>query len=604
MAVKLKTRSEVPLEDRWNLEAMYATDEDWEREFRVTADFASQALNLSGSLGLSADSLLRAIEELISQDRIVNRLLAWATMKKDEDLGDSHYSGIASRISSRNIEVSTAHSFFVPELLTIPAETIESWLSTTELESYRVWLIDVLRYRPHTLSSKEEEILAASREIARGFGSVFGKLNNVDMPARLPEVKDENGESVQLTNGNYTAFLQSGNSDVRRGAYRGFYSELSGNIATQAALLEGQVRTNSFYARVRKHPSALAASLFNDGVETSVYDSLIESVHRNLPVLHRYYGLRKEVLGLDPMNLSDIYVPVVPEERGHYSWDEAVDLSLEAVAPLGEQYVAALARGFKERWVDKYENRGKRSGAYSGGCYDSHPYILHNFNGTLLSVFTLVHEAGHSMHSLLSRETQPYHMSSYKIILAEVASVTNEMLLVDLLAKRLKDSAERAYLLDHLIGKFRSTLIRQTMFAEFERSIHEHVESGESLTPDYLCESYYALVKQYHGENFAYDDADDMIAFEWSKIPHFYYNFYVYKYATGLASAVAISNRIIEGEDGIVERYLNFLRGGASKPPLDLLADTGVDLRTSEPVDSTLAKMDSILEDLEGILIT
>ncbi|MBD3277871.1 MAG: oligoendopeptidase F, partial [Candidatus Aegiribacteria sp.] len=389
---------------------------------------------------------------------------------------------------------------------------------------------------------------------------------------------------------------------VRKDAFSGFYSEITGNVATKAALLEGQVKSQIFRARARKFDSALEASLFNDRVNVSVYDALIDSVHGNLPVVHKYFDLRKSVLDLDSAHMYDGYVPIVPETRGDYSWDDAVDLTLEAVAPLGDEYVETLRKGFANRWVDRYENVGKRSGAYSGGCYDSYPYILHNFNGTLQSVFTLAHEAGHSMHSYFSRENQPYHTSEYRIIVAEVASTTNEMLLIDLLLKRMDDSMEIAYLLDHLLGKFKSTIVRQTMFAEFEKLIHEHAESGDSLTPDYLNETYYELVRDYHGNSFAWDEEDSPIQAEWSRIPHFYYNFYVYKYATGLSSAVDIATRILEGEKGAVNSFIEFLKGGASKPPLELLKAAGVDLTTPEPVNSALSKMEDSLNELQEIL--
>jgi oligoendopeptidase F len=509
-------------------------------------------------------------------------------MKGDEDLGNSLYTGMLSRIKSRFVEFSAAQSFFTPELLAIPEAIISSWLKASELEPYRVWLQDTLRYRSHTLSGKEEILLANTSEIISGFSSAFGKLSNVDMPARFPEIKDENENSVKLTSGNFNAFLQKKNRRVRRDAFLGFYGEVKGNVATKAALLEGQVKSHIFKARARKHGSALEASLFNDIVSVSVYDSLIKSVHDNLPVLHRYYRFRKNALGIDSAHMYDTSVPVVPESKADYTWDEAVNLTLEAVAPLGREYVDTLAQGFQNRWVDIYENKGKRSGAYSSGCYDSYPYILHNFNGTLRSVFTLAHEAGHSMHSLLSRMSQPYHMSDYKIIVAEVASTTNEMLLIDLLLKRMDDNQEKAYLLDHLLGSFKSTLVRQTMFAEFEKLIHEHVESGNPLTPDYLNSSYYDLTKLYQGDSFAWDDEDDLIATEWSRIPHFYYNFYVYKYATGLSSAIDISSRILSGEPGAIDSFIAFLKSGSSKPPLELLKRAGVDLTTPEPVNSAL----------------
>ena len=602
MSDELKTRKDIPAEARWNVEAIYASDNDWEKDFDKTTAFMDSMKKWTGRLAEDPLTLKAAIEELLSQHRLLEKLFTYASMKGDEDLGNSLYSGMLSRIRSRFVEFSAAHSFFTPELLAIPQDTINLWLETIELEPYRTWLQDTLRYRSHVLSEKEEMLLANTSEIISGFSSAFGKLSNVDMPARLPEIEDENGNSVKLTNGKFSAFLQKKDRRVRKDAFLGFYSEVKGNVATKAALLEGQVKSNIFRARSRNYNSALEASLFNDIVSVSVYDSLIKSVHDNLPVLHRYFKFRKDELNLDSAHMYDVNVPIVPESKADYTWDEAVNLTLEAVAPLGRDYVDTLAQGFKNRWVDIYENKGKRSGAYSGGCYDSHPYILHNFNGTLRSVFTLAHEAGHSMHSLFSRVSQPYHMSEYKIIVAEVASTTNEMLLIDLLLKRMDDKQEKAYLLDHLLGSFKSTLVRQTMFAEFEKLIHEHVESGNPLTPDFLNSSYYDLTKLYHGDCFAWDGEDELIATEWSRIPHFYYNFYVYKYATGLSSAIDISSRILSGEPGAIESFIAFLKGGSSKPPLELLKAAGVDLSTPEPVNSALQKMENTFEELEKIL--
>ena len=602
MPDELKYRNDVPAGSRWNVEAVYASDDGWEKDFGETAAFMDSMKKWTGRLGEDPGTLKAAIEELLSQHRFLEKLFTYANMKGDEDLGNSLYSGMLSRIRSRLVEFSAAHSFFTPELMAIPEDTMNSWLETPELEPYRTWLQDILRYRSHILSEKEEVLLANTREIISGFSSAFGKLNNVDIPARLPEIKDENGNTVKLTSGNFSAFLQKKDRRVRKDAFLGFYREVKGNVATKAALLEGQVKSDIFRARTRNYNSALEASLFNDIVSVSVYDSLIQSVHNNLPVLHRYFQFRKNTLNIDSAHMYDIGVPVVPESKADYTWDEAVNLTLEAVAPLGSEYVDTLAQGFANRWVDIYENKGKRSGAYSGGCYDSHPYILHNFNGTLRSVFTLAHEAGHSMHSLLSRKSQPYHMSEYKIIVAEVASTTNEMLLIDLLLKRMDDDQEKAYLLDHLLGTFKSTLVRQTMFAEFEKLIHEHVESGNPLTPDYLNSSYYDLTKLYHGDSFAWNDEDDLIAAEWSRIPHFYYNFYVYKYATGLSSAIDISSRILSGEPGAIKSFIAFLKCGSSEPPLELLKGAGVDLTTPEPVNSALKKMGNTLEELEKIL--
>ena len=602
MPDKLKNREEIPVEAKWNVEAIYESDDKWEKDFIETATFSASIKKWAGRLNESPGTLKDTVEEMLSQHRLLEKLLVYANMKKDEDLGSSLYSGMASRIMSRFVEINAAHSFFTPELLAIPEDTMNSWLETIELKPYRTLLQDILRYRSHTLSRKEEELLAKTIEIISGFSSAFGKLSNVDMPARYPMIEDENGKNIKLTNGNYSAFLQKKDRRVRKDAFLGFYSEIEGNIATKAALLEGQVKSDIFRARMKKYNSALEASLFNDRVNVSVYDSLIKSVHDNLHILHRYFQLRKDVLNLDSAHMYDVNVPIVPESKADYNWNEAVDLTLEAVAPLGSEYVDALALGFQNRWVDIYENKGKRSGAYSSGSYDSYPYILHNFNGTLQSVFTLAHEAGHSMHSLLSRKAQPYHMSDYKIIVAEVASTTNEMLLVDLLLRRMNDDREIAYLLDHLLSKFRSTLIRQTMFAEFEKLIHEQVESGNPLTPDYLSSTYIDLVVLYHGDSFAWNDEDQHIAAEWSRIPHLYYNFYVYKYATGLSAAVDISSMILADKPGAVDNYIEFLKGGSSKPPLELLKGTGVDLTTPEPVNYALSKMENTLEELEEVM--
>lgn len=602
MAEKLRKRADVPKEARWSVEDIYDSPEEWEKDFQRTASFPGEIREWSGRLEESPGTLREALENLLECHRLLDKLQTYASMKRDEDLSNSLYSGMASRMMSRIVEVNAAAAFFTPELLSIPEDTISSWMESDELKPYATWLENILRYRPHTLSEKEEELLAGAGEIISGFHQAFGKLSNVDMPARMTSIEDENGDRVQLTNGNFVALLQKEDRRVRKEAFEGFYREIEGNVSTKAALLEGQVRSSIFIARSKKFDSALEASLFNDRVEPSVYDALIDSVHANLPVVHRYYSLRKRVLGLEKAHMYDVYVPIVRETRGEYSWEDAVELTLSATAALGSDYTDALSEGLRRRWVDRYENVGKRSGAYSGGCYDTHPYILHNFNGTLSSIFTLAHEAGHSMHSFLSRKSQPYHTSEYRILVAEVASTTNEMLLIDLLLGRLEDETARAYLLDHLLGKFRSTIVRQTMFAEFEKLIHDHVESGNSLTPDYLNKTYLELVRLYHGDSFAWDDLDQPIQTEWSRIPHFYYNFYVYKYATGLSSAVDISSRILEEKPGAVMNYLEFLRSGASRPPLDLLRGAGVDLTTPGPVNSALSKMEETLDKLERIL--
>jgi len=602
MSDSARGRSEVPVEDRWAVERIYASDGEWESDFLSTAGFAESFARRAGTLTSSPAALAGAIEELLAQGRLLEKLSTYASMKSDEDLSDSRYSEMHARCDARSTEVRAAQSFFVPEILAADPDLMDALMASKEISPYSSWLEEILRYRPHTLSKQEEKLLAMAGEIARGYYTAFGKLSNVDIPARLPEIEGEDGRNVRISNANLTALLESRDARVRRDVFSGFYRELSGNRTTAAALLDGNVRADVFYSRARNHPSALESSLFEDRVERSVYESLIEAVHESLPAMHRYYDLKKRTLGLSQMHISDIYMPAVKTGDRRFTYEEAERLTLDAVEPLGAEYRDALAEGFRNRWVDRFENRGKRSGAYSGGCYDSWPFILHNFTGTLDSVFTLAHEAGHSMHSLLSRRNQPYHTSDYRIILAEVASTTNEMLLLDLLLRRASSPVEEAWLVDHLINDFRGTVFRQTMFAEFEWTIHREVEGGGALTTDFLDREYGSLVRKYHGPAFDFDETDELIAAEWARIPHFYYDFYVYKYATGLSSAVDISTRILAGAEGALESYLAFLGAGSSRPPLDLLAAAGVDLRTPEPVSNALAYLSGMVGRLEKLL--
>ena len=600
MKAELRKRADVPVEDRWDLEAIYSSDSDWEREFSKTADFARDVLKWSGRLAESSETLLRIITEIETMQRVIDKLYVYAHLRHDEDLSNSLYDDMHSRMVTRSTRFATAISFFRPELLRIPPDRLEKWLQTEYLLPYGSFLEEILRYRPYTLSDEGEKLLSMSSEIASAAGNAFGKLNNVDMPARLPEVIDEQGRSVKLTNSNLIPLLQSTSRTVRENAFGGFYHELSGNVNTIASLLDGQVKTNSFYARARGYQSSIEACLFRDRVSVAVYDSLISSVHDNLPEIHRYYTLKKKILGLEEMRMYDLYVPIMEESRRKYTFDEAVELTLAATAPLGREYTDTLKKGFSDRWVDRYENESKRSGAFSSGCFDSYPYILHNYTGTLGSVFTLAHEAGHSMHSWLSNRSQPYHLSDYRILLAEVASTTNEILLASYLMKNSGDTAEKAHIMDHVVNSFRQTVFRQTMFAEYEKTIHEHLEQGESLNPEYLDRAYLELIRLYHGNSFGYDGS--AISKEWARIPHFYYGFYVYKYATGMASAVSIAKRILDGENNAVGDYLKFLSGGSSLPPLELLRSTGIDLEKPDTVNSAMGYFTEQVIGLEDIL--
>lgn len=602
MSGKPPKRDQVAAEDRWAVEAIFKTDEEWESAFRATEDYGRAFQAWAGRLGESPESLAGAIAEMLAQQRALEKLGLYAGMRQDEDLSNALHSSMDDRCTARRNEVAAAQSFFMPELLSIDPAVMAEWLRSPALEGYATWLEEMLRYRPHTLSEPEEKLLAMSGDALQGFHAGFGKLNNVDMPARLPEITDQNGRRTKLTNSNLVPLMEESDPWVRRAAFDGYYRELSGNLNTAAALLNGQVKSHIFMAKARRHASALEASLFHDLVSTEVYRALIDAVHNRLPVMHGYYAAKKSALGLDTLSPCDLYLPAVRYTPRRYSYDEAVDMTLEAVRPLGGRYVSDLAEGFRSGWVDRYENVGKRSGAYSTGCVDSMPYILHNFSGTLDSVFTLAHEAGHSMHSLMSWRHQPYHMSDYRILVAEVASTTNEMLLADMLMKKSDDDGMKAYLLDRLVNDFRTTLFRQTMFAEFEWLIHREVEEGGALTPEFLNSKYLELVRLYHGEALNTEADDAMIAAEWARIPHFYYNFYVYKYATGLSSAVALSRRILEGRPGALDAYLGFLSAGSSRRPLEILRDAGVDLETPAPVNEALDYLAETVDRLGGMM--
>ncbi len=595
-------RSAVEKQDTWNVSVMFATDSEWEKELQTVSKEAENLNSLQSSAVSSSRDLYKTIEAILQVNRKVEKVYTYAHMLSDQDLSDPHGNEMQQKAMDLINTLANSTSWLNPTVLSVPDAIMEEWIKETSLSKYEVWLENILRNRPYILSAPEERIMVLASDATRGFSSTFGKLNNVEIPARLPEIKDENGKSIKLSNGNLIPFLQGSNEQVRVSAFKGYYNELEGNTNTLASLLDGQVRTNIFKAKARSFSSALEASLFQDRVGKPVYESLIASVHNSLPVMHEYYQMKKRVMKIDKMHLADIYTPTVEGIDAKYTIQQGENLTLEAIKPLGKEYTDVLSEGFANRWIDRYENIGKRSGAYSGGCYDSPPYMLLNFSGTLNSVFTLAHEAGHSMHSWFSRRAQPYHTSDYRILVAEVASITNEMLLANHLREESKEQNVIAYLVDSQINDFRTTLFRQTMFAEFEMLIHNQVELGGSLSADWLNKTYYNLVKLYHGDAFEYDAQDDLIKAEWARIPHFYYNFYVYKYATGMASAAAISNRIINKEKGVVESYLNFLSAGGSKPPLELLKATGVNLETETPVKEAMERLANLVSDLEKLL--
>ena len=597
-----RKRDDVPQSDKWNIEALYPNDAAWEIDFAAAQGLPERIESFRGRLGESATVLAEALTAWFAAMRTLEKVYVYAHLRSDEDLSNDLYKGMLDRARSSYIRLSTAGSYLSPEILTIDDALIQKWLVGEELAPYVFWVKDILRAKPHTLTPSEERLMAMVSEPLSTISDIYKVLKNVDISARLKPVTDAAGEEHPLTHASFVKLEESRDRSLRKSAFDGYYAEFAGNRNTNAAALNGTVKTHLFHAQARNFGSALEAALFDDAVPTSVYESLIAAVHEALPSFYRYVALRKRLLGLDKLHLYDTYVPVIPEVDIKYTYDESVEVISDGLKVLGNDYVGTMRNGLLNGWVDRYENVGKRSGAYSSGCYDSMPYILMNHNGTLEACFTLAHELGHSMHSWYSIQSQPYHLADYRILVAEVASTTNEALLHHYLLEKTTDKATRAYLINRYLDDFRATLFRQTMFAEFEKQIHERSEAGEPLTVNGLDEIYYNLVKLYFGDSVAFDEHDQAIAWEWSRVDHFYYNFYVYKYATGMSAAIAITSALLNEGQPALERYLTFLKGGGSQYPLDLLKTAGVDLTTPTPVKAALAEFSRLVPELEALV--
>lgn len=596
---QLPARKEVPVEDTWRLEDIFATDEVWENELQDVKALIPEGTKFKGRLHESADILYEALQ---FQDRLgerLSRLYTFSHMRSDQDTGNTKYQGMDGRIRNIYTEFSSTYSFVVPEILTIPEEMLEKFLlEKKEMIVYKQAFKEINLQRPHILPAEQEALLAQAGEVMGASSNTFGMLNNADI--RFPNVKDENGEEVELTHGRYTLFLESSDRSVREAAFKAMYGTYGKLKNTFASTLNGQVKKNVFNSKVRNYKSARDASLSNNSIPESVYDNLIETVNNNLHLLNRYIKLRKEILGLDELHMYDLYTPIVKEVKMNVPYAQAKEYVLKGLAPLGSDYNRVLQEGFENRWVDVHENRGKRSGAYSSGTYGTNPYILMNWQDNVNNLFTLAHEFGHSVHSYFTRKNQPFQTGDYSIFVAEVASTCNEALLNDYLLKTITDEKQKLYLLNHHLESFRGTLFRQTMFAEFEHMIHQKVEEGESLTADWLTEQYYNLNKKYFGEGIV---VDEEIGLEWARIPHFYYNYYVYQYATGISAAVALSKQILEEGQPAVERYIDqFLKAGSSDFPIEVLKRAGVDMNTSEPIEQALKVFESTLEEMESLL--
>ncbi|MDK2801420.1 MAG: oligoendopeptidase [Clostridiales bacterium] len=595
---KLPKRDEIDPKYKWNLEDIYSNNDEWEKDFVKVKELIPQLTQYKGKLGESVSTFLKALmlqDQLLS---LVEKVFVYAKMRRDEDNTNAIYQALTDRAKSLSVQVYSAISFITPEIISIPEQKLTDFLNEEpKLQIYRHYLNEILRQKNHILSESEETLLAASEEISDSAREIFTMLNNADI--KFPNIKNEKGQEVELTKGNYIHFMESSDRRVRQDAFYALYSSYMKQKNTLAASLNANVKKNIFYARVRKYPSALEASLDVDNVSKNVYENLIDTIHKHLPLMYRYVSLRKKVLELDTLHMYDLYAPLVKEMNKHIYYKDALEIVEKALHPLGNDYIEALKLGFNSGWIDVYENEGKTGGAYSWGAYTTHPYVLLNYQGTIKDVFTLAHEMGHALHSYYTNKHQPYIYSQYKIFVAEVASTVNESLLIQYLLEHTKVKNEKAYLLNHYLDEFRGTVFRQVMFAEFEKIIHEKVESGEALTHQLLCEVYHHLNVKYFGDEIIIDSEIDM---EWSRIPHFYTSFYVYKYATGFSAAASLSKQILEDGQPAVDRYLEFLSSGDSDYPIELLKKAGVDLSTPQPIIDALKVFEDRLNQLEELL--
>lgn len=598
MAKELPKRSEVKREDTWALEDMYASISDWERDLKRARDLAEQAEALRDTLTDSGANLRRGLELCAECEEVLELAANYAQRAGDVDTQNMENQSREQQVMALAVDIQERLAFIEPAILSMGEETLAEYRRQEPgLKLYDLRIREILRTREHCLSPELEELLAATGEMRQTPENVFSMFNNADL--RFPEITDEKGEQVRITTGRFVSMECSRDRRVRKEAFEKLYHTYRGFENTLAAAYSGQVKQQIFMAKARKYGSTLEAAVDRNNVSPRVYDNLLETVNENLDKLHRYVSLRKRCLGVEELHMYDIYVPMVEDADRRIPFEEAKETVLLALAPLGERYVSLVREGFENRWIDVYENQGKRMGAYSAGAYGTHPYVLLNYNDKLDDMFTLAHEMGHAMHSYFSNEAQPFLYAGYRIFVAEVASTCNEVLLMEYLLAKTTETRERAYLMNHFLDSFKGTVYRQTMFAEYERTTNAMAEAGESLTADALRRIYYELNCRYYGPDMV---SDEEIGWEWCRIPHFYYNFYVYQYATGFAAAVAIARRILREGQPAVEDYLRFLSGGCTKPPVELLKIAGVDMAGKEPIQAALRLFGELLDEMEQLV--
>lgn len=596
---ELKTRDQIDSKYKWNIEAMIPDESVISGELEtIKKEAEAYGEDFAGRLTESADTLLAAFQERDDIWRRLEKIYVYARMRRDENNAETKYQAMTDQCNSVIAAVSASMAFFTPELLSASEETILAYIDATPgLEIYRFAICDTMRQKAHILTQAEENILAQMSEITGATNDIFTMLNNADI--KFGTIIDEDGDETEVTHGNFIKFMESHDRDVRKNAYNAVYDAYKELINTIASAYNYNTKTDVVSARIRKYESARAAALSGDNIPAEVYDNLVAEVHKNLPAMHRYVELRKKLLGVDKLYMYDMYVPLIKLPETSVSFEEGLDIMRDALQPLGEEYLTKMNKGIEEGWIDVYENKGKTSGAYSFGCYDSYPYILLNYTDTLKDVFTIIHEMGHSMHSRYTRDEQPYIYGSHSIFTAEVASTVNESLLMQHLLRTEDEKEMRKYLLNMHLEEFRTTLFRQTMFAEFEDITHKAIESGETLTAEWMCQQYEDLNAQYYGSAV---EKDDVIRYEWARIPHFYNAFYVYKYATGYSAATAISKKILTEGKPAAQDYIRFLKTGESDHPIELLKIAGVDMSSPLPVQQAMETFNQLLDEFESLL--
>ncbi|MCR5195342.1 MAG: oligoendopeptidase F [Pseudobutyrivibrio sp.] len=599
MEKELKTRDQIQEEFTWNLKDMYENDSLWESDLKLIEDKALELVKYQGKVCETADDLLKVLELSAFISEKLTYAYSYAARLFDQDQGNSTHQSMYQKVLGLYAKISTEMSFIDPEILACDTCTLEKYYkSNKELELYRKQIEEIQRLKEHTLSADMERVVAMTTEMSNTPNEIYEAFNNVDI--KFPTIKGEDGEDVMITQGRFVPLLMSADRRVRQDTFKAYYDTLKGFINTLAASYSGEVKQRIFHSKIRNYESNLVAAVDANDVSPEVYDNLINTVNANLDKLHAYVSLRKKCLNVDALHMYDIYTPMIADVAKKVTYEEAQETICKALAVLGDDYVDILKEGFNNRWIDVYENQGKRTGAYSDTAYGCHPYMLLNYTDTFDDMFTTAHEMGHSIHSYYSNQAQPFIYSNYKIFVAEVASTCNEILLLEYLLKNCTDKKERAYLLNHYLDSFKGTVYRQTQFAEFEKITNEMVEKGESLNAENLSSLYKDINERYYGPDMI---SDDEIAYEWARIPHFYYNFYVYQYATSFCAAVAIAEKILTEGEPAVAAYKKFLSSGCIDAPVELLKIAGVDLTTPAPIESALAKMGTIVQELATLVV-